>query len=147
MKILAIDQGSNCGWCCGEHLYGLWDLSTRKDESMGMKAIRFRLKIKEIVQNEGIELIVYERIAGEHKNSIIHAAKLVSVIEVFCEENKIDYATFSATELKKFATGRGNAKKEQMVAVAKKFYGYKGEDDNEADAIILYHLSQKVYGG
>lgn len=144
-KILALDQASNCGWCCGKDLYGVWDLNTRKDESSGMKMIRFRSKLKEVVTAEGINLIVYERVAGFHKNSIIHAAKMVAIIETFCEENQIAYVAFSATEIKKFATGKGNAKKEQMIIAAGSKYGYTGNDDNEADAIHLYHLTKSVY--
>lgn len=61
MKILAIDQASLCGWCTGDN-YGTWDLSTRRDESSGMKMIRFKSKLKEVVGSEGINVIVYERV-------------------------------------------------------------------------------------
>lgn len=145
MKILALDQASNCGWCCGKDLYGCWDLNTRKDESSGMKMIRFRSKLKEITVSENIDLIAYERVAGMHKNSIIHAAKMVAMIETFCEENNIQYIAFSASEIKKFATGKGNAKKDAMIAAAALKYGYTGTNDNEADAIHIYQLAQTIY--
>jgi len=145
MKILALDQASNCGWCCSNDLYGCWDLNTRKDESSGMKMIRFRSKLKEVVESENIELVVYERVAGFHKNSIIHASKMVAIIETFCEENGIAYIAYSATEIKKFATGKGNANKEAMIQAAASKYGYEGKNDNEADAIHIYHLAQSLY--
>ena len=145
MKILAIDQASNCGWCCGDNLYGCWDLTTRKDESSGMKMIRFRSKLKEIVESENIELIAYERVAGQHKNSIIHAAKMVAIIETFCEEKQIAYKAFSAGEIKKFATGNGNANKLKMIEAAKEKHGYDGDNDNEADAIFIYQLAKSMY--
>lgn len=145
MKILALDQASNCGWCCGKDLYGCWDLNTRKDESSGMKMIRFRSKLKEIIASENIDLIVYERVAGQHKNSIIHAAKMVAIIETFCEENNLQYIAYSASEIKKFATGNGNANKAAMIAAAALKYGYTGTNDNEADAIHIYHLAHSLY--
>jgi Holliday junction resolvasome RuvABC endonuclease subunit len=145
MKILALDQASSCGWCCGKDLYGCWNLNTLKDESQGMKMIRFRSKLKEIIESENIELVVYERVAGFHKNSIIHASKMVAIIETFCEENNIAYKAFSATEIKKFATGKGNANKEAMIKAATSKYNYTGINDNEADAIHLYHYAKSQF--
>jgi len=142
MKILAIDQASNCGWCVSETDYGTWDFNTRKDESSGMKWLRFRAKLKEMNDLLKIDLIAYERVAGHHKNSIIHSAKMVAIIESFCEENGIQYRAFSASEIKKFATGKGGAGKPAMIKAAKDKYGYDGNDDNTADAIHIYFLAK-----
>ena len=141
INILALDQASNCGWCVGDD-YGCWDFTTRKDESSGMKMLRFKSKLEEVCRLAKINLVVYERVAGQHKNSIIHASKMVAIIETFCEENKIDYRAFSAGEIKKFATGNGNANKLKMVEAAKAKYDYEGENDNVADAMHLYYLAK-----
>ena len=34
-----------------------------------------------------------------------------------------------------------------MIDSAKIKYGYEGEDDNEADALHLWHLMESEYGG
>ncbi|MDF3076155.1 MAG: crossover junction endodeoxyribonuclease RuvC [Sphingobacteriaceae bacterium] len=141
MKILSIDQASNCGWCT-QNAYGCWDFTTRKDESSGMKMLRFRAKLAEVCKLEDISVIVYERVAGFHKNSIIHASKMVAIIETFCEEQGINYRAYSAAEIKKYATGKGNANKDKMIEAAGLKYGYTGSNDNEADAIHLYHLAK-----
>ena len=52
MKILSLDIASTTGWCLDKHLYGTWDFKTRKDESMGMKLIRFLAKLKEVYELE-----------------------------------------------------------------------------------------------
>jgi Holliday junction resolvasome RuvABC endonuclease subunit len=143
--ILAIDQASHCGWALSKDLYGVWDLTTKKDEDMGMKLIRFRNKLKEVCTSEGVEMIVYERVAGMHTASIIHAAKMVAIIETFCTENSINYTAFSAQEVKKFATGKGNANKDAMVKAAQEKYGYPGTDDNIADALHIWHLATKNF--
>ena len=142
MKILALDIASLTGWCLNNNLYGTWDLKTRKDESMGMKLIRFKSKLKEIHAAESLNLIVYERPAGKHANSIIHQAKLIANLEEFCENLGIAYNASSASEIKKFATGKGNASKDEMIQAAKDKYGYNGNDDNEADAIHLWNLTK-----
>ncbi|MFP4025776.1 MAG: hypothetical protein ACLFVR_14730, partial [Thiohalospira sp.] len=147
LKILAIDPASKLGWAISSKLYGEWDLITRKDESMGMKLIRLRSKLQEIYNNHPFDLIVYERPAGMHKNPIIHQSKLIGTIETWCEENipAIEYRGYSATEIKKFATGKGNAGKPAMIQAAIKNYGYIGDSDNEADALHLLHLAKKEY--
>lgn len=145
LKILAIDQASSCGWCCGDDLYGCWNLTTRRDESIGSKLLRFKAKLKEIINLEQIGLIVYERVAGQHATAIIHASKMVAIIETLCEEIGIQYTAYSATEIKRFATGKGNANKDAMVKAAQEKYGYDGTDDNIADAIHIYQLAKQNY--
>ena len=48
-----------------------------------------------------------------------------------------------ALTIKKYWTGSGRAKKPDMIAQAQR-EGYDVTDDNEADAIALYHYSQEV---
>lgn len=48
-------------------------------------------------------------------------------------------AWITPATLKKFATGRGNAGKPQVLAEAIRRLGYLGHDDNEADAMWLRH--------
>lgn len=143
MNILSLDIASTTGWAVDTTTYGTWDFKTRKDESMGMKLIRFKAKLKEIHELTPLDVIIYERPAGKHANSIIHQSKLIAILEQFCEENKIQYRAYSASEIKKFATGKGNASKDDMIQAASSKYGYTGDDDNEADAIHMRELFRK----
>jgi len=141
MKVLSLDVASKTGWCIDtKRLYGTWDLKTLKDESMGMKLIRLRAKLILIHAVEKLDVIIYERPAGQHTASIMHQSKMIGIIEEFCEQVGIDYRAFSAKEIKKFATGNGNCGKQAMVDAAKIKYGYKGEDDNIADAMHMLGL-------
>ena len=54
MKVLALDIASTTGWCLDKGIYGTWNFKTRKDESMGMKLIRFRAKLQEIHDLENL---------------------------------------------------------------------------------------------
>ena len=141
MKVLSLDVASKTGWCIDtKRLYGTWDLKTLKDESMGMKLIRLRAKLILIHAVEKLDVIIYERPAGQHTASIMHQSKMIGIIEEFCEQVGIDYRAFSAKEIKKFATGNGNCGKQAMVDAAKIKYGYKGEDNNIADAMHMLGL-------
>jgi Holliday junction resolvasome RuvABC endonuclease subunit len=70
---------------------------------------------------------------------------MVAIIETFCIEHGINYTAFSASEIKKFATGKGNANKDAMVKAAHDKYGYTGKDDNIADALHILHLAMKTF--
>lgn len=143
VKILSLDIASVTGWATSETEYGTWDFKTRKDESMGMKLLRFRAKLNEVKELMQFNLVVYERPAGRFKNSIIHEAKLIAVVEEWCEQNKIAYRSYSATEIKKFATDKGNAGKPLMIKAAKEKLGYTGNDDNEADSLWMLKIAQR----
>ena len=139
-KILALDVATNTGWSVGE-AHGTWDLRSKRDESVGMRLIRFRSKLEEVFKLCEINLVVFERVAGHHQNAVIVAAELVGVVKTFCEDNKIEYRAYSAGEIKRHATGKGNSNKAAMIAAAKEKLNYQGEDDNEVDAMWLHALA------
>jgi Holliday junction resolvasome RuvABC endonuclease subunit len=141
MKILSLDVATHTGWCT-DTASGVWDLSVKRDESSGMRLIRFKSKLREICASEEIELVVFERSQGAHQNAVIIQSELHGVLKIFCEENNINYRAFSPSEIKKHATGKGNAGKPLMIKAAKEKYGYTGDDDNEADAICCYHYAK-----
>jgi Holliday junction resolvasome RuvABC endonuclease subunit len=110
-----------------------------------MRLIRFKSKLKELIELEQVNLIVFERSQGFHQNAVIVQSELHGILKLYCEESGIEYRAFSPGEIKKHATGKGNAKKEAMVKAAQEKYGYLGKDDNEADAIHLFHLAKSFY--
>lgn len=142
MKILALDIASICGFRT-ETASGVWNFNKQKrGDSYGMRLIRFKSSLKEILDLEEIDVVVYERPAGMFKSSIIVASEMIGVLIALCEERGIQYTAYSATEIKKFATGKGNAKKQDMIDAAISL-GFNPSDDNEADAIHLYNLAKK----
>ena len=139
-NLLAIDPATKTGWATVED-YGVWNLSKRKNESDGIKWLRFRSALDEVCTLAGIDVVAYERPSGRHTGAVIHHAKLVAIIEAYCADNGIDYAGYSASAIKKHATGKGNCGKPAMIAAAQEKLSYTGEDDNEADALWLYELA------
>jgi Holliday junction resolvasome RuvABC endonuclease subunit len=104
-----------------------------------MRVVRFKAKVREMVNMEGITLIAYERPAGMHKASIMVASEMVGVLKDLSHELGFDLACYSATEIKKFATGKGNAGKPDMIAAAIAL-GNAVMNDNESDAIHLLRM-------
>lgn len=144
MNILALDIATKTGWKTRTSS-GVWDLKPNRGESEGMRVVRFKSKVKEIMELEDIDIVAYERPAGFHKSSIMVASEMVGVLKDLCIEKKVELACYSATQIKRFATGKGNANKDKMVDAAVKA-GYHPQDDNEADAIHLYRLAEHDLG-
>jgi Holliday junction resolvasome RuvABC endonuclease subunit len=145
LKILALDPATHCGWAINRDLYGVWNLAAKRDESVGMRLIRLRSKLQEIIQCEHINLVVFERPGGMFKAAIIVQSEIQGQIKTVCEDWHIEYRAYSSTEIKKFATGKGNAGKPKMIESAKNFLGYPGDNDNEADALWILELAKSEY--
>lgn len=141
MKILALDIATKTGWRT-ETASGVWDLKPNRGESEGMRVVRFKAKVRELITLESITLVSYERPAGLFKSSIMVASEMIGVLKDLCIELNVELACYSATEIKKYATGKGNANKEAMIEAAERL-GFVPQDDNEADAIHLYNLTIK----
>lgn len=140
-NILALDIATKTGWKTAT-TSGVWDLKPNRGESEGMRVVRFKSKVKEIIDLEEIGIVAYERPAGMHKASIMVASEMVGVLKDLCIEKGVELACYSANEIKKDATGKGNAGKAEMIQAAINL-GFTPKDDNEADAIHLYLLAKK----
>lgn len=145
LRILALDVATHCGWAISNQIYGVWDLTPKRDEGAGMRLVRFRSKLKEVLEREQINVLVFERPGGRHTGAVIVQSELQGQIKVICEDAKIPYRGYSSQEIKKFATGKGNSGKPAMIAAAKEKLNYTGEDDNEADALWLLELAKQDY--
>lgn len=138
-RLLALDIATNTGWKTAT-ASGTWDLRPNRGESEGMRVVRFKSKVRELIDLERITIVAYERPGGRHKASIMVMSEMIGVLKALCIELAIHLACYSSAEIKKHATGRGNAKKDAMIKAAVAL-GYSPTDDNEADAIHLYNLA------
>ena len=145
MLVLALDPATKTGWAHSRGQSGVWDLSVRRDESGGMRLIRFEGKLNEILESVGIELVVYEAArhgAPKMQGALVVQAEIQGVLKLWCERNAIEYRGFSPSEIKKHATGKGNSGKDLMVSAGRRKWPEKNlEDDNQADALWLLDLA------
>lgn len=141
MNILAIDPGTTAGWCT-EKGNGIWKCKAKSYESAGMRLIKLRTSMKEVVESLGVNLIVYEKPGGRNYNGIKAHANFEGVIQEYAIDNNLEYKGYSATEIKKFATGKGNCGKPAMIAALDGKIDFKIIDDNHADAVWLYFLAE-----
>lgn len=145
MNILSLDLATTTGWAYNNPSLngGIWSLKPKRGSSEGMKQIKLRSMLQDFLNTvKTIDLIVYEKPAGRFMTGVISVAELVSVVKVFCEDNGIDYTSYRPTEVKKWATGKGNSNKQIMLDEAKKRWeNIDIIDDNMADAMLMLQMT------
>lgn len=141
MRILALDCGTKTGWSTninGNIESGVAEFAVKRGESPGMKFLMFTSWLRKMLEITKPELVVFEQshLRGGFASDIL--VGMVTRIQEQCVEKKIEYASVHSASLKKFATKKGNASKEDMIIEAKRRYPkIKIIDDNHADALML----------
>jgi len=148
MNILALDPGTRTGWALSEHgriESGTDVFDVKRGESPGTRYLRFNrwLDAMVLVENVGpprVATIVYEQTHHRGGAATEIAAGFATRIQEFCAWHGLEHAAVHSATLKKFTTGRGNAKKPEMLeAVARRWR--RVDSDDEADAVALLYWS------
>lgn len=66
------------------------------------------------------------------------------IIRAYFIENNIDYIEAPPAVVKKFATGKGQIKKDNMVLPIYKKWGFENESDNIRDAFVMAKIAQAL---
>jgi Holliday junction resolvasome RuvABC endonuclease subunit len=142
--ILALDLGTTTGWALrdrsGHITSGAVCFRPQRFEGGGMRFLRFRRWIAEIQQSVSeIQFLYFEEVRRHAGVDAAHAyGGFLATLTAWCEHHGIPYAGVPVGTIKKHATGRGNARKDAMLAAARA-RGHSPADDNEADALALLH--------
>ena len=142
MNILALDLGQNCGWalhCDGKIKSGVWSLKPTKFDSHGQRFLLLKRHLEIEIIIGGVEKVFFESVRKHIGTDAAHAyGAYMGVLQTTCLENDIPYEGVPVQTIKKHATGRGNADKQQMVdAAVQQFKSINVIDDNHADALHL----------
>jgi hypothetical protein len=148
--ILSLDLGTTTGWAVREHdgiiVSGSQSFKPQRYEGGGMRYLRFHRWLSEITRPGGtqvIDQIVFEEVRRHLGVDAAHAyGGFLSQLGSFCEEHGIPYQGVPVGTIKRHATGKGNANKADMIAVARG-RGHNPADDNEADAIALLYFAME----
>lgn len=140
MNILALDPATHTGWALsadGMVHSGTWDLSPRRGDGAGMRFLRLCWKLDEMLFRHAPLHIVYE-FAGHFKSlaagDVLRG--LMAHIQSWCETHNVPCEGYAPSSIKKWATGKGNANKDAMLAEAQRRWP-DITDHNEADARLL----------
>ena len=117
-----------------------------------MRLIRLRGKLAEVKKNVGVDILVYEANrwsgGGKRGNAQVVQSEIQALIKVWCLDNTVEFKGFSSTEIKLFATGKGNASKDDMIDAAIRRWKrpFSEKDNNEVDARWLLEFAKSRLG-
>jgi crossover junction endodeoxyribonuclease RuvC len=89
------------------------------------------------------DLALEDTVRSSYASSVL--GELAGIVKMTCNTVLKGNARYPIkvppSTLKKFATGRGNAKKTEVILSVYKHYGREFTDDNEADAYVLAQIA------
>jgi len=142
LTLLALDLGTTTGWAVrprdGQIVHGSISFRPQRFEGGGMRYLRFKHWLSELKSVSGdIHAVYFEEVRRHAGVDAAHAyGGFMAHLTAWCEHHNIAYQGVPVGTIKKHASGKGNASKDEMVA-AIRARGFEPGDDNEADAIAL----------
>lgn len=112
----------------------------------GMERLQFiRDRVLELAARA--EVVVLEGYSYASKGrAVLSLGELGGVLRLALWEADIPVVEIPPATLKQYLTGKGNSKKEVMLAAAIRRLDYPGSNNNEADAYALLHAGLDAYG-
>lgn len=141
MKILALDCATKTGWALangGKIIEsGVQEFTVKRGESPGMRFLRFRKWVEELMQNFQPNVVVYEQAHYRGGAATELCVGFVTRVQEVASAWGANYQGIHANTLKKTLTGHGKGDKEAVIRAVEARTGIKPIDDNHADAIAL----------
>lgn len=129
--VLALDLGTTFGFAFSDGRSGAHRLP-----SSDRRYYEFMVWLGRNVGPE-VKVVAYERVRRHLGTDAAHVyGGLRAVLIAFCDANGKRHAPVAIQAIKRHATGRGNAKKPEMIAAAQA-RGWAPVNDDHADALWL----------
>lgn len=106
------------------------------------RLIEIRDRVAEFCRDADLVLIegyAFARAQGAHQ-----IGELGGVLRVMLHENRLNWLEVAPSAVKKFATGKGNATKEQIAAWVQKRWGVMFNTNDETDAWVLAKIGEAL---
>jgi len=149
--LLALDLGTRTGWALrgsdGHITSGSESFRPQRFEGGGMRYLRFKRWLTEIkAHGDGISALYFEEVRRHVSTDAAHAyGGFLATLTAWCEHHQIPYQGVPVGTIKRHATGRGNASKDEVIAAVRRL-GHQPADDNEADALALLRWAMQDHG-
>lgn len=151
-SILALDLGSTTGWAVRTErnriLHGTAEFRPSRYEGGGMRYLRFGKWLDQTLEvSGGVDAVYVEEVRRHIGTDAAHVyGGLLATLTAWCEARGIPYQGVPVGTIKRYATGKGNADKQAMIAAVRE-RGFDPADDNEADAIAILLWALDTNGG
>lgn len=152
MSYLCLDLATKTGWSvveCGRvKASGVQNFAKKRGETNGIVFLRLHKWLDDMVNlcEEGATIVVYEQAHFRGGAATELCVGLQTHTQSWCASHGLECAPVATQALKKFATGKGNAGKDEMIEAAKVILGRDPVDDNEADAVHIGMWAVEQFG-
>ena len=151
-SIIALDLGTTTGWAVRTGrcriLHGTAEFRCSRFEGGGMRYLRFGKWLDQTLDvSGGIDVVHFEEVRRHLGTDAAHVhGGLLATLTSWCEEHGVPYSGVPVGTWKRYACGKGNASKDDVIA-AMRARGFEPADDNEADAIAILLWALETNGG
>lgn len=164
-RVAGFDLGTDAGWAVLDEdgrrvASGAESVAAGRHEGPGMRPVRFRALVRRVLAEHAPALAAYELVRRHLGTEAAHVyGELRGVLREELDRAGIPYVAPEVSAMKTAATGRGNAKKADMVAAARERWGTppprskrSGEPDpeagdDEADALWVADVARAELPG
>lgn len=149
MNILGLDPANRTGFAHTSGHRGVWDITDKRDKHPGRRLERLRSLLFRTRRTHGIDLIACEdaSFGSRNQNTAAMHNELRGVIKLFAAEIEAPVVLFKPNEIKLWLTGKGNAKKPEMIRWVQIRFNITTDDDNLADAVAILEMAREKHGG
>jgi crossover junction endodeoxyribonuclease RuvC len=149
MRVMGVDTSTKTGYVVlddGGDVAIVGVLNHKPQAQRFARFAHYAREVAELVDAYGVDLVIIEgySFAGKFNNSLQY--ELGACIRMRLWEQGITFIEVPPTSLKKFVSGKGNAKKDLMLLGVYKRWEFDTEDDNEADAYGLAQFGRAMIG-
>lgn len=143
MKILALDISSTTvGVCYDGQPRETWKL---KGDDIASRCQQARALLARRLQAEpDVDFVVFEEPVGKFIKAIIPQACVQGAVLALLSERSIAWRKLAPAVAKKALTGKGNAKKPDMIAAAQQALGGRELDEHQADSYGLWLAATRI---
>lgn len=150
MRILALDIATTTGWASWDGkkktASGTQSFKPGRGDSPGMRFLRFRKWLDQMFEIVKPDVIAYERpntLRSTPANECVFG--LTAAMHEEATSQEVETLSIGTSELKKHATGKGNAGKPQMQKAAKARWSLPevvGHDESDALLLLAFALEE-----
>lgn len=140
-SVIALDLATCTGFAHSCGISGVQRFTPRRGDSPGMKWLSFRAWLERVYSDAPFDIAAYEQ-AHHRGGAATHSAHgFISTLEAWAAERGVELTSRQTGEIKRHATGKWKAGKDEMVAAAnKRWPNVTIETDDQADALWLLDL-------
>lgn len=148
---MGLDLGTKTGWAFQRRTIGVgtalafgeWDFKVDKYNSPSLRYTKFKSELKAML-TLGVDIVFFELVRRHQGTQAAHVyGAFVAAMQEVCDQAGVPYKGVGVSQVKKFATGKGNAPKEEMVKACQRWgYAPGGEDAADAICILKYGVER-----